>query len=294
VSASVSDDLVEQRILEAYAGAGDGVVVTGWAGLRLHGGGFFDGLDRDGTTRAPVPIAANGRRLDPRAGVLITHDRIPPDEVTLLHGIRCATVERCLFDEIRRCPDLRDQVVAADMAFGGELTSIRRMRRYRWTRYWYRDVRRLDRVLPLASEHARSRPEVDLRLVWVLDAKWEGPLVNRGVLDLDGRLAGVPDLLDVERGVAGEFAGAGHRERGQHESDVGRAFDLRSLGLEIVEVVGRDFRHRARILDRMERAAQWASRRDRRFRLAPPPPSLDNVLDRRDRAARSRRDEESG
>jgi hypothetical protein len=129
VPASVSDDLVEQRILEAYVGAGEDVVITGWAGLRLHGGGFFDGLDRDGTTRLPVPIAANGRRLDPRPGVLITHDRIPPDEVTVALGMRCATAERCLFDEIRRWPDLRDQVVAADMAFGGELTSIRRMRR---------------------------------------------------------------------------------------------------------------------------------------------------------------------
>ena len=293
VPASVGDDLVEQRILEAYVGAGEDVVVTGWAGLRLRGGGFFDGLDRDGTTRLPVPIAANGRRLEPRAGVLITHDRIPLDEVTLVHGIRCATAERCLFDEIRRCPDLRDQVVAADMAFGGELTSIRRMRRYRWTRYWYRDVRRLDRVLPLASEHARSRPEVDLRLVWVLDAKWEGPLVNRGVLDLDGRLAGIPDLLDVKRGVAGEFAGGGHRNRQQHESDVGRAADLRAVGLEIVDVVGRDFRHRERILDRMNQAAERASGRERRFQLAPPPPSLDGILDRRDQA-RSRRDVESG
>jgi hypothetical protein len=154
-------------------------------------------------------------------------------------------------------------------------------------------VRRLDRVLPLASEHARSRPEVDLRLVWVLDARWEDPLVNRGVLDPDGRLVGIPDLLDVKRGVAGDFAGAGHRSREQHESDVGRAADLRGLGLEIVDVVGGDFRRPERILNRMAQAAERASSRERCFRLAPPPPSLDNLLDQRDRA-RSRRDEEGG
>ena len=180
------------------------------------------------------------------------------------------------------------------MAFGGELTSIRRMRRYRWTRYWYRDVRRLDRVLPLASEHARSRPEVDLRLVWVLDAKWDDPLVQprcAGPRRLPRQ--GSRTCSDVKRGVAGEFAGAGHRNREQHESDVGRAADLRRVGLEIVEVVGRDFRSRERILDRMVLAAERATGLERRFRLAPPPPSLDSYLDRRD-GDRSRRDEESG
>ena len=293
VPSSVSDELVEQRILEAYVGAGHGVVVTGWAGLRLRGGGFFDGLARDGATRLPVPIAANGRRIEPRAGVLLTRDRIPEDEVTLVHGIRCATAERSLFDEIRRVPGLRDQVVAADMAFAGELTSIRRMRRYRWTRYWYRDVRRLDRVLPLASEHARSRPEVEFRLIWVQDAGWDAPLVNRGVTDLDGRCVGIPDLLDVRRGVAGEFAGAGHRDIDQHESDVGRAADLREVGLEIVEVVRRDFDHPDRILRRMDQAAERAAGRPRRFQLSPPSPSLDDILDSRG-DARWRRDTEIG
>ena len=100
---------------------------------------------------------------------MLTRDRIPPDEVVLVQGVRCAIGERALFDEIRRLDRFEDQVVAADMAFGGELTSIRRMRRYRWSRYWYRDVRRLDRVLPFASEHARSRPEVDFRLLELLD-----------------------------------------------------------------------------------------------------------------------------
>jgi hypothetical protein len=282
VPASVSDDLVEQRILEAAVGAGPDSVVTGWAGLRLLGGGFFDGLARDGETRLPVPIATNGRRLEPRDGVLLTHDRVPPDERTVRHGIACAVGERALFDEIRRCPDFRDQVVAADMAFAGEVTSIRRMRRYRWSRYWYRDVRRLDRVLPFASEHARSRPEVDLRLVWELDAGWPDPLVNRGVLDLDGCLVGIPDLLDVKRAVVGEFMGAGHRDRDQHESDVDRAARFRAVGLEIVEVVGADLPHRPRIVIRMDQAADRAALLTRRWELAPPPASLDARLDRRD------------
>src|SRR6478672_8889662 len=64
VPARVSDDLVEQRIIEAGARLQRGVV-TGWAALRLLGGGYFDGIDRDGRTRLAIPIAANGDRLTP-------------------------------------------------------------------------------------------------------------------------------------------------------------------------------------------------------------------------------------
>lgn len=290
---SVSDDLVEQRVLEAYAGAGQSAVVTAWAALRLLGGGFFDGLARDGQTTLPVPIAANGGRIDPRPGVVLTRDRVPEDETVVVHGIRCAIAERALFDEIRRLPSFGDQVVAADMAFGGELTSIRRMRRYRWTRYWYRDVRRLDQVLPWASEHARSRPEVDLRLVWVLDAGWADPLVNHTVLDLDGAFVGIPDLLDVRRGVAGEFAGAGHRDIDQHESDVERAARFRAVGLDIVEVVRRDLTRKHRVVERMEQAADRAALLRRAWQLGAPPRDLDALLDARD-AGHLRREAENG
>jgi hypothetical protein len=286
VTAGVSDELVEQRILEAYAGAGPQAVITGWAALRLLGGGFFDGLARDGVTRLPVPIAANGGGIDPRPGVLLTHDRIPADEVVLVHGMRCAIAERALFDEIRRLGRFEDQVVAADMAFGGELTSIRRMRRYRWARYWYRDVRRLDRVLPCASEHARSRPEVDFRLIWVRDVGWADPMVNREVRDLDGGFVGIPDLLDAKRGVAGEFAGGGHRAAIQHEDDLGRADRFQGVGLQIAEVVRRDLADVPRVQLRMTQAAERAALLPQRWRLGPPTESLDGRLDRRDRRDR--------
>ncbi len=286
---SVDDTLVEQRILEAYAGAGPAAVVTGWAALRLLRGGFFDGLARDGKTRLPVPIAANGGRIDPRAGVALTRDRVPEDEIIVVQEIRCAAAERALLDEIRRVQPFGDQVVAADMAFAGALTSIKRMSRYRWTRYWYRDIRRLDRVLPWSSEHARSRPEVDFRLIWVRDARWEDPLVNRTVLDLDGAFVGIPDLLDVRRGVAGEFAGGGHRDVDQHESDVERAARFRAVGLDIVEVVRRDLASPHRVLDRMKQAADRAALMTPRWQLGPPSPDLDALLD-----ARRRRDTESG
>jgi hypothetical protein len=293
VPSAVTDDVVEQRILEAAAPAGPDAVVTGWAALRLLGGGFFDGLARDGVTRLPVPVAANGGRIRPRAGVLLTHDTIPTDEIVVVHGVQCAVAERALFDEIRRERLFADQVVAADMAFAGELTSIRRMRRYRWTRYWYRDIRRLDRVLPWASEQARSRPEVDLRLVWVAHADWSDPLVNQEVLDLEGQHVGIPDLLDVRRGVAGEFAGADHRDIDQHESDVDRAARFRRVGLESFEVVRRDLSRKSLVHARMDEAAERAALLPQRWQLGPPARDLDELLERKE-AARARRDAQSG
>jgi hypothetical protein len=285
VPADVSDDLVEQRILEEYSRAGDRAVVTAWASLRLQLGGFFDGLDRDGRTRLPIPIAANGERLAGHPGIARVRNVVPDDEVVVIHGIRCAKAERALFDEVRRLGNDRDRIVAIDMTCAAKLTSLRRMRAYRWARYWYRDIRTLDRMLPLADEGARSRPEVDFRLIWELDAGWPHPLCNRAVHDLNGVLVGIPDLIDVKRRVVGEFAGADHRDIDQHQSDLERAADFRRVGLEIVEVVNRDLRDRERVVARMADAEIRAQRAPVGWRLGPPGPSLDAYLDRRDREA---------
>lgn len=274
--------VVEQRILEALTWAGPRAVATGWAALRLQGGGFFDGLARDGRTQLPVPVAANGERRRPRPGVHLSEDRIPEDEVVVVHGMRCAVSERALLDEVRRDADAWDGVVAVDMTCAAQLTSIRRMQRYRWARYWYRDIRRLDRILPLADEGARSRPEVDFRGIWTQEAGWSRPLCNRTILDLDDRFVGMPDLFDPERGVAGEYAGAGHRDGDQHDADLDRAAAFRRVGIEAVEVTARHLRDPLRVARLLEEAAERAALLPRRWQLAPAPPSLDAILDLRD------------
>jgi hypothetical protein len=282
VPSGVSADVVEQRILEAVTWAGPGAVVTGWAALRLHGGGFFDGLARDGRTRLPIPIAANNERRRPRPGVRLSEDRIPEDEVVIVHGMRCAKIERALFDEIRSQRDEWDGVIAVDMSCAAQMTSIRRMQRYRWARYWYRDVRRLDRALPLADEGARSRPEVDLRRIWTEHAGWPHPLCNRTILDLEGVVIGMPDLFEPDRGVAGEYAGAGHRDGDQHDQDLERAAAFRRVGVEAVEVTARHVRQPLLVASLLEEAAERAALLPRRWQLAPEGPTLDAILDRRD------------
>jgi hypothetical protein len=280
VPATVSEELVEQRILEAAARGGDRVVVTGWASLRLQGAGFCDGLARDGMTRLPVPIAANGERLGSMAGCQVLRDTVPEDEVVVVHGIRCTIIERALYDEMQRHHDLREMAVAVGAVCAAKLTSVRRMRTYATTRRWYRDVRIVSAALEMAVERARSPQEDRFRLVWEFTAGWGRPLLNRQVLDLDGRPLGTPDLLDVERGVVGEFAGADHRDIDQHEADIEREADLRGVGLEYV---GRDLRHEERIVKRMREAEARAGLLPKRWKLGPPPPSLDEILDARDR-----------
>jgi len=283
VAASVSDERVEQRILEAYAGAGPTAVVTGWASLRLQAGGHFDGLERDGKTRRPVPIAVDGGRVRPAPGRVVVRHVVPEDEVILVHGIRCAKAERALFDEMRlRQPDAREMAVAADSAFAAELTSHKRMRLYVATRRWYRDKRTVTGALDLAAEGSRSPQEGRFRIVWEVDAGWGRPLLNREVYDELGFLVGIPDLLDPKRCVAGEFAGADHRDPEQHQSDVGRAAAFRRVGLEIVEVVGRDLRYKPVVIARMNEAESRARLLPQTWVLGPPPRTLDEILDARD------------
>ena len=267
VAANVCDEVVEQRILEAYAAAGSSSVVTSWAALRLHRAAFFDGLGRDGRTRLRVPIAANGDRIRGTGGIALVADRIPPDDVTIVHGIRCAKVERALFDEMRRIGEVREAAVAIGAACAAGLTTVHRMRVYTATRRWYRDVRMCREAVEMAVEGCRSPQEDRFRQVWEYDAGWGRPLLNRTVVDLDGRFVAVPDLLDVRRGVVGEYAGADHRDIDRHESDIDREAEIRAVGLEYVEVVGRDLRHRERVIRRMQQAAARAVHLERRWKV---------------------------
>ncbi len=147
------------------------------------------------------------------------------------------------------------------------------------------------RALDLADERSRSPAESRLRLIWVLDARLPRPFCNRPVYSLDGRLLGVPDLLDVEVGVVWEYDGADHRRRGRHANDVRREDLFRRHGLEYFKVVGPDLRDHGLVVDRMRATRQraaWAPVADRRWTTqgpspadnAPPPDlTLDDRLD---------------
>lgn len=160
------------------------------------------------------------------------------------------------------------------MTLAAGITSLRRLRGAL--------PRRWDAALDLADEHSASPQETRFRLVWQLDAGWARPLVNHDVLDEHGRFLGRPDLLDPDRGIVGEYAGAVHRDRARHRRDVRREDLFRRAGLEYVEVVGDDLHDPVLVVERMGAAAARAGRLPRRWRLGPAPAPLDDALDHRD------------
>ncbi|MCR1783305.1 hypothetical protein KVF89_12230 [Nocardioides carbamazepini] len=280
--AAVDGSTPEQRIVEAFARSRGRGVITGWASLRLHRAAYFDGLGIDARTAVPVPLVEGDARLRSTPEVLVLRDRLPAADIVLLNGVRCTIPERALLDHLARLDDLREAVVALDMTVAAQLTSIRRFAADLDRRPGARGSRLARAVLPLADEGSASPPESRFRLIWQLDAGWPQPLVNRDVFDLENRFLGRPDLLDPERGIVGEFAGAVHRHRSRHRRDVRREDLFRRAGLEYVEVVGADLHDRTLVVDRMEAAASRAGSRPRLWRLGRAAPPLDDLLDQRD------------
>jgi len=133
-----------------------------------------------------------------------------------------------------------------------------------------------------ADEGAASPQEVRLRLIWRRRFSWSPPMTNRTVLSLDGRRLGTPDLVDERLGMGAEHDGAEHRHRDRHRRDVRRLDDFGRVGLQIATFVGADLHDEELVVDRLRAARDRVPGPGRRWRLAPPGPTLDERLDRRD------------
>ncbi len=268
VPSDVDDSVVEQRIFEQGHRIRRGGAVTGWAALRWHGAAYFDG-EGIGGVRLPVPLVLGRQplRRDPRVDIDLSH--IAPSERLVKGGLKVATVQRALFDVMRREPALRLAVVAMDMTAAARLISVQLMSFYILNRFAWTGVPRVRRALALASDESRSPMETLLRLVWILDAGLPAPLCNVPVFDRRGRLLGYPDLLDVEAGMVGEYDGAHHRDGEQHRHDVTREAAFRDHGLEYLAVVGGEISDRRSVVRRIH------STRSRALFHPEAPPSLD-------------------
>jgi hypothetical protein len=293
VAASVDADVVEQRIVEQSARLREYGAVTGWAALRWRGATFFDGTADGGHTRLPVPLVLGATKLrgDPR--VSLSQEQLAPSERVDVDGMWCTTVQRALFDEIRRTRQLREAVVAIEMAAAARLISVKLLSIYLSHRNAWTGVPFSRKASALAVDHSRSPQETRMRLVWIIDAGLPPPVCNQPVFDLDGNLIGVPDLFDPVAGLVGEYDGADHKDGERHRSDVAREERFRDHGLEYFEIVGGDLRQRAGAVRRMLNArarakflppesCAWTLERPP---WAPAPESLDAYLARIGRAA---------
>ncbi|MGN6575401.1 MAG: hypothetical protein ACTHKG_06920 [Nocardioides sp.] len=263
-----------QRAAEAAVRLPAAGALTGWASLHLQGAGYLDGVRPDGRTRLPVPLAL-GRRGNIRGGsdVLLLRDPLPVDEIVMVHGLPCTIPERAVFDEMRLAGELTEAMVAVDMAALAELTSLVRVRAYATAHAGWRGVPLVHAGLDLADENSWSPNETRSRKVWSVDAGLPKPLVNQPIFDLQGRLLGYPDLLDVEPGLVAEYDGADHRRAARHSADVGREARFRAHGLEVTRITGPDLRNPTLVRDRLLEArsrARWEPESERRWTTALP------------------------
>ncbi|MCX6397308.1 MAG: hypothetical protein NTV23_12525 [Propionibacteriales bacterium] len=254
VPAAADRGIPEQRVLEEASRLPPSGAVTGWAALRLHGAGYFDGRGPDGR-ELPVPLVVPpGTRLRVLAGTVVHRERLGDHERCQAQGITVTTPERAWFDAARRASDLRAVVVATDMALAAGVVTVSQLDQYLRTKDRWPGVTRARTALTRADARSMSPMESRLRLVWTLDACLPPPRCNWPVADASGRLIGRPDLLSVEHAVVAEFDGAGHRSRDQHREDLRRDDRFRSVGLEPFRVVGADLADTALLLDRIRAA----------------------------------------
>jgi hypothetical protein len=255
---------VEQRIVEQAARLPEGGALTGWAALRLAGGGFFDGLAPDGTTQLPVPLAVPpGHRRRTTPDFQLLRRRLGAAERDQRHGLPCVTPVRAVLDEVHRIGELREAVVVLDMALVARLVTFGELDAFIASHAGLPGVSLMRRARELASDRSRSPMETRMRLIWVLDAGLPTPRCNWPIADASGRWLGSPDLLCGELAVFGEFDGADHRERGQHRTDVERDDLFRRTGLEGFGLVGADIHDTPRAVARMLAAVERARESDR-------------------------------
>lgn len=258
VHASAPRHLVEQRILEQTVRLPRGGAVTGWAACRLHGAAYFDGVAADGRTWLPVPLNIGPQRSLPTTPRATPHHHVLlPRDRTVRQGIPTVIVERATYDAMRFAASLREAVRCFDMMAAAGLCSLQMMREYAARQPQHRI--KVLRALALASEHALSPPEVDVRLVHELDLGLPRPLVNPLVLDRDGHLVAMVDLLDVEAGLVIEVDGPHHRRASVAAADNRRTTVLYRLGLEVVRFTGAEARRARLVADRLQVARSRCS-----------------------------------
>lgn len=272
VPASVDAADAEQRTLEAASRLPAFGGVTGWAALAWAGGRWFDGSAPDGSIReVTLAVGADNAREVP--GVRVSHERLRPDELGELDGLRLTEPVRSVLFEVRYAAGLRQAVTAIDMACFSDLVSVAELRAAMPALAAWTGVERARQAVALADENAWSPAEVGLRLLCALEAGLRGLRSNVPVFDLHGRHVGTPDLIDPRTGLLLEYDGALHLTSSGRRGDLRRGRGYREVGLEPVVLVAADLRDQGATVEllRAELARAAARSRDpRRWTLDAP------------------------
>jgi len=275
VPSHVSNENVEQRIVEASAVVPEGLGITGWAGLSWLGGRWFDGTTAAGERR-PVTIAIGTHdiRPQPTYGIAVTGEGLWRRMAIVHDGLRITQAVWSVSFEMRYAEGWRKAVVALDMAAYNDLVSLEEQAEFFTHQNGWTGIPQARKALPFADENSWSPAETLMRLVWVVDAELPPPLCNRPIFDLRGRHLGTPDLIDPETGLMGEYDGPDHLARAQRARDVKRADLLRAHDLESVTMVAEDFQDVDAYLRRLREGRRRAERHPaehRTWTIEPPP-----------------------
>jgi hypothetical protein len=254
-----------QRIHDAAPLVPAGAAIGGWAAGYLLGAHDLDGRGLDGRQReAVVILVPRSCHLRDRDGVRFVRTSLADDDRRDIDGIPVTGLVKTTFD-LARSRDLEGAVVAADAMARQVGVDPLSVREYARRHPRMRGVPVARRALDFADPRSRSVGESRLRVLWVVDVGLPIPQCNAYVVDVEGIVVAMPDLLDVESGLAGEYDGGTHRELAGHTSDNVREEGLEDLGLVVVRATSLDvgaYRTRTvrRLLDGHRRACAVTSR----------------------------------
>lgn len=265
VPSDTDSEALDQRIVEALATAPPGSAITGWAGLHLLGGRWFNGFGVDGSTPLPVPIAVGDRQAPrPRPGVVYSGDWLFPDDFTRHEGLPVTTPLRSVTYEARLTRHELPAFQIIDAAMASDLVSIREVTAYIGRLPCRRGIKVLRDALPWLDENVWSPQEDKMRYLWRMHID-RRLLTNRPIFDLAGNHLFTPDLFDPEAGVAGEYNGAYHLRQGPQSVDLDRTEAYRRQRIEVVTMMStaHDSEHRfvQRLHGAYERAAEHGDAR---------------------------------
>jgi hypothetical protein len=205
-------------------------VVTGIAASAIHGAEWVD---------AHIPIELIYECTHPPAGIVARNERIADDEITLVDGVRVATVARTAFDLGRY--QTRDRAVARmDALMRAAPFSTEEVlllaKRYRGAR----GVKRLKDALPLVDGGAASPRETWLRLIYI-DGGLPKPTTQIPIFDTDGTLLRTVDMGWEDFKVLSEYDGDQHRtDRLQYVKDMRVIPKIERLGFIVERVIKED------------------------------------------------------
>lgn len=254
-----------QRILDAAELVPEGGALGGWAAAHLLGATEFDGRGRSGREQQQIVILApRSHHQAPRPGIRFLRSRLESGDFREVGGVPVTSPVRTAFD-LARASTVEEGLVATDVLCRTLGLAAYLVKDYVDRHPRFRGVPVARRVVPLIDPRSRSTGESRLRYLWVVEAGLPPPQCNAYVVDDNGTVVAMPDLLDDGSGLAGEYDGATHRTLEEHTSDNAREEDLERLGLVVVRATSLDvgrLRRRtvARLLDGWRRARATTSR----------------------------------